>query len=352
VSASQTPFEPNALDALFEPVMHRAVAEIGVTSPLLEQIAAYHMGWRHADLSPVTGARPNPGKRVRPRLAMLVTAACGADPALAAPVAAAIELLHNFTLVHDDIQDRSHLRRHRPTVWSLWGEAQAINAGDALFASSHLALYEVANRPETAPLLPSLAAAFDRTTLAIVGGQTMDIENEGDAGVSHERYLQTISGKTSAIVEFSAWAGGTVAGASEADVRALASFGLATGLAFQIRDDVLGIWGSEAETGKTPADDIRRQKQTPPLIELRRVSTSAERIDLDRWLAQAPESDEAVDAILTLLDRYELRAYADGLVRAYHDEALSALGRVVPRDGNDAARQLYALLDQLERRSG
>lgn len=332
--------------------MQRAVAEIGVTSPLLEQIAAYHMGWRHADLSLVTGDRPNPGKRVRPRLAMLVTAACGADPAVAAPVAAAIELLHNFTLVHDDIQDHSHLRRHRPTVWSLWGEAQAINAGDALFASSHLALYELAVRPETSALLPPLAAAFDRTTLAIVGGQTMDIENEGDASVSLERYLRTISGKTSAIVEFSAWAGGMVAGASESQVRDLAAFGLATGLAFQIRDDVLGIWGSEAETGKTPADDIRRQKQTPPLIELRRVATLDERINLESWLVNAPESDESVSAILSMLDRYDMRAYAEGLVHSYHDEAIAALGRVIPRRGNDAARQLYALLDQLEHRSG
>ncbi len=345
-------FDANALDGLFEPLMQRAVGEIGSTSTLLEQIAAYHMGWRHPDLSPVTGARPNAGKRVRPRLAMLVASALGADPTLAAPIAAAIELLHNFTLVHDDIQDRSHLRRHRPTVWSLWGEAQAINTGDALFAASHLALYEVAEHPGTAALLPQLAVAFDRTTLAIVGGQTMDIENEGDTSVSLDRYLQTITGKTSAIVEYSAWAGGIVAGATAAQARDLAAFGLATGLAFQIRDDVLGIWGSETETGKTPADDIRRRKQTPPLIELRRIANVDERADFDLWHADAPSSNEAVSNILTLLDRYEMRAYAEGLVRAYHDDATAALGRVISRDANHAARQLYALLDSLEHRSG
>jgi geranylgeranyl diphosphate synthase type I len=342
---------PAALDELFEPIMKRAVAEIGVTSTTLEQIAAYHMGWRNADLTPVRGNRPNPGKRVRPRLAMLVTAALGTDPGLSAPIAAAIELLHNFTLVHDDIQDRSNLRRHRATVWSLWGEAQAINAGDALFASSHLALYEITARPETAKLLPRLAAAFDRTTLAIVGGQTMDIENEGDTSVSLDRYLQTISGKTSAIVEFSAWAGGMVAGASEAQVKDLAAFGLATGLAFQIRDDVLGIWGSEAETGKTPADDIRRQKQTPPLIELRRLVNDHERANLEHWHAGAPNSDETVAEILALLDRHAMRTYSEELVRAYHDDATAALGRVIDRDANDASRQLYNLLDSLEHRS-
>lgn len=344
--------DASALDTLFEPIMQRVIAEIGVTSTLLEQIADYHMGWRNADLSPITGDLPNPGKRVRPRLAMLATAAIGADPSLAAPVAAAIELLHNFTLVHDDIQDRSHLRRHRPTVWSLWGEAQAINAGDALFAASHLALFEVALASETAALLPQLANAFERTTLAIVGGQTMDIENEGDSSVSLERYLQTITGKTSAIVEFSAWAGGMVGGASASEARDLATFGLATGLAFQIRDDVLGIWGTAAETGKTAADDIRRQKQTPPLIELRRVASDREREDLDRWHADAPHSEEAVERMLTLLDEYEMRSYADGLVRAYHDDATAALERVVPHGANAASRQLYALLDSLQHRSG
>jgi len=351
VTAPTTDLDFKVLDALFEPIMQRAVAQIGRTSTTLEQIAEYHMGWRNADFTPVEGARPNAGKRIRPRLAMLVTSALGSDPMLAAPVAAAIELLHNFTLVHDDIQDRSHLRRHRSTVWSLWGEAQAINAGDALFASSHLALYEISSRPETAGLLAPVATAFDRTTLAIVGGQTMDIENEGDASVQLDRYLQTIAGKTSAIVEFAAWAGGLVAGATEQQATDLAAFGLATGLAFQIRDDVLGIWGTAEETGKTPADDIRRQKQTPPLIELRQVASEAERAELDHWRAEAPNSEEAVAAILRLLDRYDMRAYADALVRAYHDDAAAALGRVVSRDVNDASRQLYALLDGLEHRS-
>jgi geranylgeranyl diphosphate synthase type I len=340
------------LDALFEPVMQAAVAEIGNTAPLLEKIAAYHMGWRNADLSIVEGERPNPGKRIRPRLAMLVTAGLGADPALAAPVAAAIELLHNFTLVHDDIQDKSHLRRHRPTVWSLWGEAQAINAGDALFASSHLALYAVAGRPETAHLLSRIAPEFDRTTLAIVGGQTLDIENEGDPTVTPERYLQTITGKTSAIVEFAAWAGGLVAGASETELDDLARFGLSTGLAFQIRDDLLGIWGTEAETGKTPADDLRRRKQTLPILELRREATAAERIELDAFYAHADSTETEVAHLLDLLDRYRIRTRVEEEIRSHHHRASASLARVIPRGSSDAARQLYALLDGLEHRTG
>ncbi len=340
------------LDSIFEPIMRDAVSEIGTTSSFLEDVAGYHMGWRHADLTPVTGALPNPGKRIRPRIAMLVTAGLGTDPVLAAPVAAAIELLHNFTLVHDDIQDKSHLRRHRATVWSLWGEAQAINAGDALFASSHLALYGVADRPETAPLLARLAGEFDRTTLAIVGGQTLDIENEGDDSVTPERYLRTITGKTSAIVQFSAWSGGLVAGASESQLAHLAEFGLATGLAFQIRDDLLGIWGTEAETGKTPADDLRRRKQTLPILELRRMLAAAERDELDALTAAGSTSDATIDRILALLDRHRIREQIENEIRSYHRKADTALASVVPRGANAAADQLYALLDGLEHRTG
>jgi geranylgeranyl diphosphate synthase type I len=352
VTSSILSFESEALDALYEPIMQRAVAEIGVTSPLLEGIAAYHMGWRNADLSPLTGERPNSGKRFRPRLAMLVCSALGADPALAAPVAAAIELLHNFTLVHDDIQDRSHLRRHRATVWSLWGEAQAINAGDALFASSHLALYELGQCPETTPYLAQLARAFDRATLAIVGGQTMDIENEGDSSVTPARYLETITGKTSAIVEFSAWAGGVVAGASEPELIDLARFGLATGLAFQIRDDLLGIWGSAAETGKTPADDIRRRKQTLPMLELRAAVTPDEGRTLNAVFSRTALTEADVSSVLALLDRHGIRDRVEGVIRDYHDQASAALARVIPRDANAAAGQLSGLLDGLEHRSG
>lgn len=341
-----------ALDALFEPIMQSAIAEIGKTAPFLEQVAAYHMGWRNSDLSLITGVRPNPGKRIRPRLALLVTSGLGADPALAAPIAAAIELLHNFTLVHDDIQDRSHLRRHRPAVWSLWGEAQAINAGDALFASSHLALYSVGDRTETAPLLGRLAGEFDRTTLAIVGGQALDLENEGDPTVTPERYLRTITGKTSAIVEFSAWAGGLAGGASESELADLADFGLATGLAFQIRDDLLGIWGTEAETGKTPADDLRRRKQTLPMLELRREISASERAGLDAMYGNATASESEVAHVLELLDRYDIRAQVEEDIRSYHHRASEALGRVIPRHANVAANQLYALLDGLEYRTG
>lgn len=283
---------------------------------------------------------------------MLVTAGLGSDPVRAAPIAAAIELLHNFTLVHDDIQDRSHLRRHRPTVWSLWGEAQAINAGDALFAASHLALSAITDHPDTAALFPRLSREFDRTTLAIVGGQTMDIENEGDPSVTPVRYIETITGKTSAIVAFSAWAGGLAADANELQLDHLTEFGRATGLAFQIRDDLLGIWGTELETGKTPADDLRRRKQTLPVLELRRLASEADRTRLEAFDTSSPASPAEVAFVLGLLEQYGVRELVEREIGNYHDIATRALDAVVPRGSNAAAEKLFALLDNLEHRTG
>lgn len=345
------PFDLTALDELYEPIMRRAVAVIGESVPRLEHMAAYHMGWRNADLTPIDGQRPHPGKRMRPRLVMLVAGALGTDPGLAAPVAAAIELLHNFTLVHDDIQDQSHLRRHRPTVWSLWGTAQAINAGDALFACSHLALYELALEPATAHMLPKLATAFDRTTLAIVGGQTLDIDNEGDPTVTPDRYLQTITGKTSAIVEFAAWAGGVVASAGDEALALLARFGLSTGLAFQIRDDALGIWGDEAATGKTHADDIRRRKQTLPIIRLIAVADASDRDEIRSIYQADTPSEGEVQQVLSLLDRYEIQQAMEREIEHYHDRAAMSLAALVDRDANESARALYRMLDAMKFRS-
>ena len=191
-----------------------------------------------------------------------LAAGAAGEPRAAAPVAAAVELLHNFTLIHDDIQDESPTRRHRPTVWSLWGVGQAINAGDALFAAAHLPLYRLASTDVSTDLTLRLVEAFDRMTITIVEGQTLDLSFEARPDVSPGEYLEMIAGKTAAIIRFGAWAGALLGGADEATASRWAEFGLALGLGFQVRDDQLGIWGVREATGKAPADDVRRRKQS------------------------------------------------------------------------------------------
>ena len=172
------------------------------------------------------------GKRIRPLLALLCAAAAGGDARRAAPLAAGVELLHNFTLVHDDIQDQSPTRRHRATVWKLWGAAQAINAGDALFAAAHLALFRLRQDASPPTWCCDLAAEFERMTIAIVGGQVLDLGFEGRNDVTPDAYLTMIAGKTAAIVRYAAWAGALLGGADAETADRFAEFGLALGSRF------------------------------------------------------------------------------------------------------------------------
>jgi geranylgeranyl diphosphate synthase type I len=172
------------VDALIEPALRDALTALDGRAPLLAGMVRYHLGYAGRDLQPQNPRAVDRGKRMRPAVALLAAGAAGGEPQAAAPVAAAVELLHNFTLIHDDIQDESPLRRHRPTVWSVWGVGQAINAGDALFAAAHLPLYGLASSGISADLTLRLLEAFDRMTIAIVEGQTRDLSFEARPDVS------------------------------------------------------------------------------------------------------------------------------------------------------------------------
>jgi geranylgeranyl diphosphate synthase type I len=206
------------------------------------------------------------GKRIRPYVTLLTAESLGTPAAHVAPIAAAIELLHNFTLIHDDIQDRSPNRRHRATVWRVWGDAQAINAGDALFATAQRTLLRMSADVVSPSLLLRVMDAFNAMTIDIVQGQTADLEFESRSAISPENYLAMIRGKTAAILRFSAWAGAIAAGASDQVADQLGGMGESLGLGFQVRDDIMGIWGAGSVTGKDQADDIRRRKKSLPIL--------------------------------------------------------------------------------------
>ena len=307
----------------------------------------YHLGWADRDFAP---ARADGGKKLRPLLLVRCAEACGADPARAVPAAVAVELLHNFTLVHDDVQDESSHRRHRETVWRRWGTAQAINVGDALFAVAHGALYALADPQHAVPAdrVLALAREFDRTARRIVEGQYLDLSHEGQWGGGVARYLTMIEGKTAAILAYAAWAGAVLAEATPEAPERFARFGLALGLAFQVRDDILGIWGTQAQTGKPAADDIRRRKQSLPIVELDERADPATRAEL-RALYGAPRLDEAgVARVLALLDAAGIARHCQSYVTRYHDEARVALDALAPRLAR--TDHLYAFLDALEGR--
>lgn len=338
------------VDALIDPYLQEAIEALDGEAPLLTGMARYHLGWMSPSFEPVHPETIDRGKRIRPLVALLSCAAVGGDPPRAAPLAAAIELLHNFTLVHDDIQDQSPTRRHRPTVWSLWGSSQAINAGDALFAGAHLALYRLRDCGVPDGLVLRLAGAFDRTTIAIVRGQVLDLQFEGRDDVTPADYHRMIAGKTAAIVRFAAWGGALAGGASEPVADGLAAFGLALGLGFQVRDDLLGIWGEAAETGKAAADDIRRRKQSLPILILRERASQQDREELAALYSQPEISAGGIERVLALLAAYDVRSAIETEIAALHDQAREALLAATGEQPNPARDALLDLVEMLASR--
>ncbi|HRA48266.1 MAG TPA: polyprenyl synthetase family protein [Thermomicrobiales bacterium] len=326
--------------------MRTTVALLGERAPLLQEMAAYHLGWSDEHAQDTR----NRGKLMRPAVALASAWAVGGEAVLpaAVPLGAAIELLHNFTLVHDDIQDRSQTRRFRPTVWATWGEAQAINAGDALYAAAHLALLDVEYAGVPAETVLALVRGFDATTIEIVSGQVLDLQFETNTAVEAEHYIEMITGKTARIVEFAAGAGAWVAGA-DADVAShLAAFGLALGVGFQIHDDALGVFGDERETGKPAGDDIRRKKQSLPVLLLRERGSAEDRELIETAYASPEISGSMVGQIVDRMRHYEIDSELSQRVQHYHEAAVTEL--VATGLGAQRTSLLGALLRRLENR--
>src|SRR5262245_35325878 len=212
---------------------------------LFHEMLTYHMGWTGE------GAGPDAtGKRIRPLMLLLCTAACGADWQSALPAAAAVELVHNFSLVHDDIQDNSNRRRGRPTTWVKWGMPMAINVGDALFVISNQAIMDLEeNYP--AGRVAQAAQILHNTCLDLTCGQFLDMSYEERTDLGVEDYWPMVAGKTAALLSASCHIGALLGGADDAKQEAYRSFGHYLGLAFQVQDDILGIWGDEFQTGKS-----------------------------------------------------------------------------------------------------
>lgn len=282
----------------------------------------YHMGWADEMLEPVDG---NSGKRIRPILCLLACAATGGDWRQAVPAAAAIEILHNFSLVHDDIQDNSPTRRGRATTWTLWGQPQAINTGDAMFAMAHLALSRLADRGVPAEIIVTALRRFDETCVALTYGQYTDMSFETREEVGVDEYLAMIKGKTAVLIALATELGGLIAGAEAMRVRAFADYGLNLGLAFQVQDDILGIWGDESVTGKSAATDISTRKKTLPVLYALPQSAAL------RGLYDGHATDvEFVRQVIAILDDTGARRYAADAAQRYTDLAVTSLAAAGP----------------------
>jgi len=301
--------------------------------PLLYRMARYHLGWEDAEGRPLDAE----GKGLRPSLCLLACEALGGDRDKALPAAAAVELVHNFSLIHDDIQDRDAERHHRPTVWSVWGDAQAINAGDALLALAHLALFRLADAGLSASAVVNAAQVLDARTLEMVEGQTLDIGFEGEVNVTLDDYFGMIEKKTGALFGCALHLGALAASANDTTAQRLDSVGRSLGIAFQIKDDVLGVWGQAGKTGK-PADDIRRRKKSLPVVYALNEAPAPRRRTLTAVYQQAELSEDDISIVVNCLDAAGARNYCADVAESYKAQALMNLDSLPLND--DAKREL------------
>ena len=314
VVSSSTPPILDRARRLTEPALRRAIDGL---LPALRDPARYHFGWTDAEGNDVAGGG---GKGVRGALSILSAEAVGASGEIAIPGAVAVELVHNFSLLHDDIIDGDTERRHRPTVWSLWGESQAIIVGDALHS---LALEELlANSGSESA---RAAARLATSTGAMIAGQSDDMTFDQRTDVTFDDCLAMEANKTGALIAFSSSVGAVLAGAADDQIDALTTFGAAVGLAFQAIDDLLGIWGDPASTGKAVGNDLRERKRSMPVTAALHSGHGAAAEIATVYGSAEPIDDEAIERLQVLIEEAGGKDRTRAVATEQFDLAIAAL---------------------------
>ena len=304
-------------------------------SPELGEMLRYHMGWE-----PDVPGSASKGKRLRPLITLLATGGFNEYPPASMPAAIAVELLHNFTLIHDDIEDQSPLRHGRPTLWQRYGTAQAVNAGDALFSIAQLSMLNLAETSSQMVALDALRE-FNHSYLHLAQGQYLDISFEDKTDVAIPTYMEMVAGKTGALIAFAASLGARVTGQTLTEHHKLAEYGHYLGLAFQIQDDILGIWGDPTITGKSAASDIlTRKKSLPNLIGL------AECPEFRSLWQKETLADDEVLKMAGLLENCGVREKVNQQSEELTQLALQSLKTVFPKK-NDYSEALSELAGSL-----
>jgi len=328
------PTRDGRLDRLVVAVEELMRSRLVAPAPELDKLYGwlrYQSGWASIDGRP---AQARTAKNWRPRVCLTSCEAVGGDPATAVRAAAAIELTHEFSLIHDDIEDGDRERRGRPALWTSIGIAQAINAGDALFGIARGTLTE-RSATTSADQLAAMVAGYDRACVELAEGQFLDLDFETRPSVGPEEYEAMVARKTGALLGAAAELGAIAGGATQPAGRAMGEYGRCLGLAFQIGDDCLGLWGDPARTGKPAgADLLRKKKSLPILLALADPSTgpsvrafwqgSGADPGAGSQGGSPPERPGARD-VLALLERHGIRQRAEAQGEMYADQALAAL---------------------------
>ena len=324
---------PDELDIVLPEVLRRYKAEIGaglresLSSDGLPvyQMLQYAMGWSDEQGHPRAATE---GKALRPTLCLLACEATGGSVRGALPAAVSVELIHNFSLIHDDIQDRDETRHHRPTLWAAWGDPKALVAGNLLRVIADTALWRLVDEGFAFEKALQAAGLLTEAYLEMIEGQYMDLQYEGRRDIGIGDYLDMVSKKTGALIRCALNLGALLGTGDDRTASAFRRYGSSLGLVFQIRDDVLGIWGDEQATGKPVGADISRKKNTLPAVYAMSQARGGDKQKLLHIYGQATIGDEEVSTVLEIMERTGAKAYAQDLAHEYREVALSALSAV------------------------
>ena len=288
----------------------------------LHHMIRYAMGWADVDGNERSATD---GKALRPTLCLLACEATGGRAGTALPGAVSLELIHRFSLIHDDIQDRDKTRHHRPTLWAVWGEPKSLVAGNALRVIADMALWGLV--AEGLDFEDALIATglLTEAYLLMIEGQYMDISYEGRPDIGIRDYLEMISRKTGALIECSLTLGALIGTQDAGTVEAFRRCGRSLGFVFQIRDDVLGIWGDEDSTGKPVGADIRRKKNTLPVVYAMSRAEGADAALLREIYGGESVADKDVSSVLEVMDRVKAMEFAQNLASEHAEQATDAL---------------------------
>ena len=291
----------------------------------LYNMMKYHLGWVDEKFKETKRYR---GKRFRPTLCLLSYKAISGVYDKALPAAAAIELIHNFSLIHDDIEDMDEQRRHRPTVWKLWGIPHAINVGDGMHVLANLCALRLREVNVTDAKIVDVLEILNKTVMELCEGQFLDMEYEKRIDITINMYLKMISKKTAALIEASTHIGAILATENRKIIEKFRLFGHNIGMAFQIIDDIIGIWGKEEKTGKPKASDIRNKKKTLPIIYAMEKTKKKDKKFLTNVYKRSKKiSEEDISRILEILEKYGAREFSINIAKEYEKKALENLNK-------------------------
>lgn len=264
------------------------------------------------------------GKRLRPILTLMAADLFNKDIENAVNPALAVEIFHNFSLLHDDLMDNADVRRGSATVHKKWSENTAILSGDAMVIEAYKYIVNVPDR-----YLRKVIDLFSQTAMEICQGQQYDMDYEKRMDVAENEYLKMIRLKTAVLIGCSLKLGAIVSDAPEVDVEALYQFGINLGLAFQLKDDLLDVYGDFKTFGKKPGGDILSNKKTMLLIKALENSNDLQKAELDKWLTvQNFNPEEKINAVKNLYDDLNLRLLVENMVEKYYLASLECLSSI------------------------